>query len=195
MLIIRTIPAKIPEGRNYVVDSLDTIEVDNYDMRFLSDLDDSVILLEWDIAVAHHDLYNFIVHCDSAPQLVHVAPYPLYPESLDEVVAPVWAHREVLNMMPLQLRWIDYGEPVCDIFSTGMVYLPKHIINRLTESDDVITWHTNINDSKLAFWYYHVIGEKVPVHWDVRPIHLHYNQEAFYDHGSVHRLGSRAAAS
>lgn len=197
MKIIRTVPAKIPDGRNYVIDQIDQVVIDNYDMRFLTDLNDSVILLEWDIAVAKHDLYNFIVHARQAPHLIHVAPYPLYPESLDEIVAPVWAHRHMLNPMPLQMRWIEYGDPVCDIFSTGMVYIPRDIVGRLSESDDLITWHSNITDSKLAFWYHFNIGEKVPVHWDVRPIHLHYNQEDFYSDdisrleggrlGSVHR--------
>lgn len=187
MYILRTVPAKIPKGRHYVVDSLDRVVIQNYDMRFLQDLADDVILLEWDIAVAKHDLANFIIHCRQAPHLVHVAPYPLYPESLDEIVAPVWAHREMINESPLQLRWIDYGESVCDIFSTGMVYLPKQIVERISESDDLITWHDNINDSKLAFWHYYNVGEKVPVHWDVRPIHLHYDQEGFYD-GSTRRI-------
>lgn len=177
-----------------MVDSLDTVRMDNYDMRFLAELDDSVILLEWDIAVAYHDLWNFRAHCWAAPQLVHVAPYPLYPESLDQIVAPVWAHREIQHFMPLQMRWIDYGDPTCDIFSTGMVYLPKHIVQRIAESDDLITWHNNINDSKLAFWYYYHIHEQVPVHWDVRPVHLHYDQEVFYGHGNVSHIGSRATA-
>lgn len=196
MNILRTWPTNIPEGRNYVVDSLDRVEIQNYDMHFLADLNDSVILLEWDIAVAYHDLWNFRAHATASPNQVHVAPYVLYPEtdeSLDELVAPVWAHREMLNELPLQLRWIDYGESTCDIFSTGMVYLPKQIVQRLAESDDVVTWHHNITDSKLAFWYYHVIGEKVPVHWDVRPIHLHYNQEVFYEHGGGSHLRSRTA--
>lgn len=191
MRLIRTMPAKIPEGRNYVVDSIDVVKVQNYDMHFLSDMDDDVILLEWDMAVAQHDLYNFITHCKAAPNHVHVAPYPLYPESLDEIIAPVWAHREVLNDMPLQMRWVDFGEPVCDIFSTGMVFLPQHVIRHLPESDDLITWHRNITDSKLSFWYRHEYGEKVPIHWDVRPIHLHYDQEKFYDGTISHTRRSR----
>ena len=158
-------PKEIPLGRNYVVDQLDVIEMYDYDMHFLGDLNDDVILLEWDIVVAQHDLFNFIAHSSASPHKIHVAPYILYPESLDDLVAPVWAHREMVRELPLQLRWIDYGEPVCDIFSTGMIYIPKAIITRLQESDDLITWQHNITDSKLAFWYYHTIGEKVPVHW------------------------------
>lgn len=190
MYIVRAVPKKIPPNRNYVVDSFDKIEMDNYDMRWLADMDDSVILLEWDIAVAYHDMWNFKAHCASAPNLVHVAPYPLYSDSLEDLHAPVWAHRTMINPMPLQLEWIDYGEPVCDIFSTGMVYLPQEICHRVAESDDLITWHNNITDSKLAFWYYYNVGQKVPVHWDVRPIHLHYNQEDFYDGFIGHRLGT-----
>lgn len=187
MQIIRTVPVKIPEGRNYVVDQIDKVEVQNYDMHFLTEINDDVILLEWDIVVAQHDLINFITHARMAPTRVHVAPYVLYPESLDEIVAPVWAHREMTNEMPLQLRWVDYGEPVCDIFSTGMVYLPKEVVNRIDESDDLITWHYNITDSKLAFWYHQTFKEKVPIHWDVRPIHLHYGVDDIYEQADIRR--------
>lgn len=195
MLIIRTVPRKIPEGRNYVMDQLDRVIIDNYDMHFLTDLNDSVIMLEWDIAVAQHDLANFMSHCIAAPHVVHVAPYVLYPESLEELSAPAWAHREMVNECPLQLRWIDYGESTCDIFSTGMVYLPRHICRRVAEADDLVTWQHNTTDSKLSFWYYYKIGEKVPVHWDVRPIHLHYDQEVFYGNGYGCRIGNTIGES
>lgn len=180
MNIIRAVPKKIPKDRNYVVDSLDRVEIQNYDMHFLTEMNDDVILLEWDIAVGQHDLYNFIAHCRDTPNVVHVAPYILYPVSLHELTAPAWAHRHMIQEMPLQLGWVDYGDPVCDIFSTGMVYIPKEICKRLGESDDLVTWENNINDSKFAFWHYYKIGKKVPIHWDVRPVHLHYNQESFY---------------
>lgn len=164
-------------------------------MHFLTELNDDVILLEWDMAIAHHDLHNFIAHARQAPHLVHVAPYVLYETSLDELHAPVWAHRHMLNEMPLHLKWVDYGDSVCDLFSTGMIYIPRDIANRLSESDDLVTWHHNINDSKFAFWYYYTIGEKVPIHWDVRPIHLHYNQEAIYDEYDIRRVGHRLSTS
>jgi hypothetical protein len=75
------------------------------------------------------------------------------------------------------------------MFSTGMIYIPKEIIKRLDEADDLIQWHNNLNDSKFAFWHYYKVGEKVPVHWDVRPIHLHYPQEAFYDEKDINHYG------
>jgi hypothetical protein len=181
MYILRAMPKRIPEGRNYVVDQIEQVFIDNYDMRFLTELDDDLILIEWDIAAAMHDLHNMIVHCRQAPTQIHVAPYPLYPVSLDELMAPVWAHRHMIQVMPQQLEWIDYGDTVCDIFSTGMVYFPLEVLQRLKESDELITWHSNIDDSKIAFWYYSTFKKKVAVHWDVRPIHLHYDQGVFYD--------------
>lgn len=180
MNIVRVVPKRIPKNRNYVVDSLDKIEIQNYDMHFLTEIEDDIILLEWDIAVAYHDLNNFVAHCRDAPNLVHVAPYILYPISLEELRGPVWAHRHMVNEMPLQLAWVDYGDPVCDLFSTGMIYIPKDIAHRLGESDDLIHWHFNLTDAKFAFWHYYKIQKKVPIHWDVRPVHLHYDQEAFY---------------
>lgn len=186
MKLLRLLPEHIPEKRNYVIDQLDTMTIWNYDMSPVADLNDDVILLEWDMAVAYHDLVNFIIHARSAPHLVHVAPYVLYPVSTD-LVTPVWAHREMVREIPLQLNWIDYGEPVCDIFSTGMVYLPGDVLKEASNTE-TISWQPNLTDSKLAFWYYYNIGKKIPVHWDVRPIHLHYSVERIYDEPDVEHL-------
>ena len=185
MHLLRLMPAQIPTDRNYIVDSIDPYYMYNYDMRSLADINNDLILLEWDIAVAEHDLHNFICHVRDSPNQVHVAPYVLYPESLDELMTPVWAHRHMIREMPLQLKWIEYGDSVCDIFSTGMIYIPLDILKRISDSDNLITWHNNINDSKLAFWHHHEIDKKVPVHWDVRPVHLHYNQKHFYDEQDI----------
>lgn len=187
MNIIRVVPKTIPENRNYVVDSLDKVEIWNYDMHFLAEINDDIIMLEWDIAVAHHDLYNFITHCRDNPNSVMVAPYILYPSpQFVDITAPQWAHRHMTHEMPLQLQWIEYGDTVCDIFSTGMIYIPKDIAKRLGDADDLITWHHNLTDCKFAFWHYYSIGKKVPVLWDVRPIHMHYEQEVFYEEKDVH---------
>lgn len=188
MKLIRAVPSKIPEKRNYVVDQLDAIPMWNYDMHFLRDFKDNIILLEWDIAVEYHDLVNFITHVRSAPHLVHVAPYILYPTSTN-LPSTVWSHRTMVREIPLQLDWIDYGDPVCDIFSTGMIYLPQEIIEASSHADELITWHDNLTDSKLAFWHYYKIRKKVPVHWDVRPIHLHYSVESIYDEPDIEHCG------
>lgn len=184
MRIIRAVPKEIPKDRNYVVDQLDAIPMWDYDMAFLREYKDDVILLEWDMAVAYHDLVNFIIHARNAPQLVHVAPYILYPISTD-LTGPVYAHRHMVREIPLHLDWIDYGDPVCDLFSTGMVYLPQEVIAASALADELITWHDNLNDSKLAFWYYYSYHRKIPVHWDVRPIHLHYSVDRIYDEPDV----------
>jgi hypothetical protein len=124
-------------------------------MHFLTEIDDDVILLEWDIVVAHHDLFNFVAHCRDMPNRLQVAPYILYNSSLEGLTAPVWAHRHMVREMPLQLSWIEYGDTVCDLFSTGMIYIPKEIIKRLDEADELVRWHNNLNDSKFAFWHYY----------------------------------------
>jgi hypothetical protein len=179
-------PETIPPYRNYVVDQIDQVPIWDYDMACLAELNDDLILLEWDIVVAHHDLVNFIQHARMSPDRVQVAPYVLYPISTD-LDGPVWAHRNMIHEVPLQLSWVDFGESTCDLFSTGMIYIPQKILRDCVDDVDHIAWQKNLTDSKLAFWHYHKVGKPVPIHWDIRPIHLHYSVEDVYNARGIER--------
>lgn len=185
MRLVRAMPETIPPYRNYVVDQVDQISIWDYDMKCLADYDDDIILLEWDVVVAKHDLVNMINHARHNPNRVQVAPYVLYPNSTG-LHAPVWAHRRMVNPLPLQLQWVDTGDSICDIFSTGLVYLPKSIIRSCVDDVDTIAWQPNLTDSKLAFWHYDKVREPVPIHWEIRPIHLHYEIKDLYDGDLTH---------
>ena len=178
---IRSWPAVIPAGRAYVQDDLERLVLADYDYTPLGAIDDDVIVLEWDMAVSHEDRLAFEAICRDAPAQVHVAPYRLYLRYR----APCWAHRRV-NAAGVE-AWVDEGEAVCDYFSFGLTYLPHALIdqflaapapergrppflplNRLTDC--------RFHDQTFSVWHrWHGPQTRVPIAWDVRPVHLHYD--------------------
>src|SRR6478735_9107366 len=78
MKTIRSWPAVIPPGRNYVVDNLPKFLMGDYSYRGLGDLDDDVLLIEWDMAIGKEDLDRFLGHIGDDPSRVVVAPYRVY---------------------------------------------------------------------------------------------------------------------
>jgi hypothetical protein len=72
MKLVRSWPAEIPEGRAYVVDDIPKFIMGNegerqFDYRGLVDLDDDVVLIEWDIAVGGEQLALFMERAKAEP--------------------------------------------------------------------------------------------------------------------------------
>jgi hypothetical protein len=164
----RTWPSTIPDGRNYVVDRLPKAYMkDNTSYeQVLTNLYESSVLVEWDIVIDPDIVRVFNFHIDSAPDTVHVAPYRLYPTST-KLEHTVWAHRAFKYGISY---WIDAGEVRCDLFSFGLVYIPYEIVQSAPKE-------ALRNDDVFSNWYHREYGLRTPVHWDVRPIHLHYENE------------------
>ena len=162
---VRTWPERIPPGRSYVVDGLPRITMRDHDYApVLGQLDGDTIIAEWDIAVSFEGIARFTEVCEARPERVHVAPYRLYPASTNSV-EPVWAHRRVGRNPP----WIAEGEPECDLFSFGLVYLPHLVVSKYLATDPGVS-----GDARFSQWHHNAGLGPVPVCWDVRPIHLHY---------------------
>ena len=169
---IRTWPAKMPltDGpsgypRNYVVDQLPRIEMDCDYIPVFRQLTEDTVIVEWDIAFGPEETAAFEKHVNLAPGRIHVAPYRLYPRST-MWPGPVWAHRH--NRDGRQ-PWIAEGDPSCDWFGFGFIYFPLPVVHRYLQAA-----HANEGDSGFSRWHHETTGSSVPVHWDVRPIHLHY---------------------
>lgn len=160
MRLVRSWPEVIPQGRAHVIDEIQRIVIKDYDYAStLRDLDDDVLLLEWDIAVGQEDLWAFAQRATAASDGVLVAPYRLYPEGTG-LLGPVWAHRRNY------LEFVDEDEPVCWMFGLGMVYLPRHLLAAF-DGD-------RLDDGLFSEWHYQKVGKPVPICWDVRPVHLNY---------------------
>ena len=186
---IRTFPAKIPDNRSYVVDNIPVVYMDRNYLVVLENLIDDTVIVEWDIAFGQEDIETFEKHISEGPGKVHVAPYMLYASGSSLGVPGTagkseWAHRKLASV-PASVLGSMITEPVegsirtsqfvsrkdteCDFFSFGMTYLPLKIVHQYLD-----TKPSFVNDSEFSEWYSSAIGIKVPIHWDVHPVHLHY---------------------
>jgi hypothetical protein len=162
---IRTFPASIPDGRSYVTDTLDRAYMNDYNyVPVFEQFTDDTVITEWDLAFGPETMAAFTAHIAADPGRVHVAPYRLYPRSTG-LPEPVWAHRHAAG----GVRWVSEGDPECDWFSFGLAYLPLVIVRAY-----LATRPERTGDSLFSRWHHETAGARVPVHWDVRPVHLHY---------------------
>jgi hypothetical protein len=162
---IRTFPVKIPDNRNYVVDNIPVVYMDRNYLVILENLIDDTVIVEWDIAFSLEDIQRFEKHIADSPDRVHTAPYKLYNIGTGK---PEWAHRKFLRP-PDFSQFVSTGEPESEFFGFGMTYLPLAIVQQYLETKPQFT-----DDCVFAEWHRKVIGTKVPIHWDVHPVHLHY---------------------
>lgn len=170
MKIIRSWPDRIPGDRNYVVDTLPRFLMTDYSYRGLGDLDDDILLIEWDMAISSEDLSRFATLARKAPDSVLVAPYRLYQGTATKVTypRPMWAMRRY-NPGEQSMRFVDEHEPTCHMWGLGVTYLPRDVIRAFLDA-----WPGHFSDTSLSGWHYRNVEAETPIAWDVRPIHLHY---------------------
>lgn len=145
--------------------------MDRYDYRILEHVDDDVLLVEWDVAVDKEQLTAFARRATSTPDRVLVAPYKLYHFSSDrDRPEPVWAHRKYIGSPETgTLVHVTEDDPICHLWGLGLVYLPRWIVVEFLNA-----WDGTFSDGAFSGWHYRNIVEDVPIAWDVRPVHLHY---------------------
>lgn len=166
MKLLRSWPARVPDGRNHVVDDIEKLVIDNYAYEKLFNVDDDIVMLEWDIAVDPEDLERFTTAARESPDDVVVAPYRLRrppPRST------VWVHRFDTN------RHVQEGDPFCHWFGLGLTYLPKRIVSAFHAELEQRKWPEGFNDCTLSMWHWRVLQKEVPIMWNVRPVHMHYD--------------------
>ena len=169
MKIIRSWPADIPVNRNYVVDNLPKFVMGDYSYRALGDLNDDVLLVEWDMAISKEDLDTFVAHVQERPDRVLVAPYRIYQDTSDPTVFPdpFWVHRRFVT--PDRMRHVVEGDESCHLWGLGVTYIPRFVIRGFLDA-----WPGHFNDASLSGWHWRNVEEETRIAWDVRPVHLHY---------------------
>jgi hypothetical protein len=169
--LIRSWPQQIPPHRSYVQDDLERLVMTDHDYRVLAGLDDDLVLLEWDIAVGQEELRAFIARVRADPTAVLVAPYRLYEAHSGRPSKPAWAHRRFVRG-DMFTEFISPGDEFCHLFGFGMVYLPRDLVRRyLADNAD-----EQFNDVRFSSWHYrHSDRPNVPIMWDARPVHVHYD--------------------
>lgn len=170
MKIIRSWPALIPPDRNYVTDTLPRFVMTDYSYRGLGDLDDDVLVIEWDMAIGQEDLTRMVAHTRDRPDEVTVAPYKLYQATANTTVypRPMWAMRRY-NDGEATMRYVDEFEPTCHLWGLGVTYLPRDVIRGFLDA-----YPGHFSDTSISGWHYRNIQRETRIAWDVRPVHLHY---------------------
>lgn len=175
--LVRSWPADIPPGRAYVVDDIPKFVMGGegegqFDYRRLVELDDDIVLIEWDIAVGGEQLATFMERAKAEPHRVRVAPYFLYRGGgRDGRQIPFYCHR---IRDPGTRTWVRGPEDkVCQMFGFGLVYLPAVLLQRFVAQ---MNPKTHFGDTEFSRWHMrNVKPNDVPIDWDCQAVHLHYN--------------------
>lgn len=175
MRLIRSWPATIPDNRAYVVDGIERLVMTGYDYRCLADIDDDVVLIEWDIAVGRDGLDTFIERAKADPEQIRVAPYKLYRGTYRLRQPWIWCHRV---RDPGMRRFVNGPDDThCQMFGFGLIYLPRPLVlGFLTHLES--NPRAKFGDSEFSRWHMRHGGKgdrkNVPIDWDVPLVHLHY---------------------
>lgn len=178
MKLVRSWPAVIPEGRAYVVDDIPKFMMgSDGDRQFsyhrLAELEDDVVLIEWDIAIGGEQLATFMARAKAEPEQVRVAPYLLYRGGRDgRPQIPFYVHRIRTERAR---SWAKPGDTHCQMFGFGLVYLPRWAIERFVAQ---MQPKSHFGDTEFSNWHRRnapVHLRDVPIDWDCHAVHLHYN--------------------
>src|SRR4051812_5131429 len=176
MKLIRSFPAAVPPGRNYVVDDAVRLYNAGYDYRGLALVGDDVLHLDWDQAVSRADLIAFAKVCRDDPGTVHVVPTMIEPGNHPGFTEPEWNVRVAVDGGRSGWRPAFVGEPFAHLFGFGMLYLPKTVLDDFMDEwgDRLDRNDCRFNDIGFSGWYYNTTGVGAPIHWDIHCVHLHY---------------------
>ena len=178
MKLVRSWPETIPPDRSYIVDDIPKFIMGKdgdrqYDYRYLLDLNDDVVLIEWDIAVGAEHLSAFMARAKAEPDRVRVAPYVLYRRVSRKGRAqhPFYVHR--LRSQTARC-WVRGPQDThCQMFGFGLVYLPQKLLQAFVDQMDPAS---HFGDSEFSRWHMrNVSPPDVPIDWDIPLVHLHYN--------------------
>ena len=173
MRLLRSWPAEVPDGRAHVVDGMERLVIKGFRYDpWLNSILDSVVLIEWDLAVSREGLLRFMHRAKAFPDRPSHAPYLLYQTTRHNhtLNRPVWSARYDNGQV------VEEFDPYCHLFSLGMTYLPRDAIAgyfEAMEHDDHLAME-GFTDGAFSGWWWRTTGIETPLFWDVRPIHLHY---------------------
>lgn len=169
MKIIRTWPAKVPAHRGHVRDDLPRYVMGGFDYRkFFNDVDDDVLIVEWDIAAGAEHFADMLDLIASDPGAVHAAPYRLY--TMPSYPGPHWVMRRFDENGDLQ--WVDDDAESSHTFGFGLTYVPHDLWKAYAaEHPRRLAW---VNDTNFSTWHHFNVTPEVPIPWHIRPVHLHF---------------------
>lgn len=164
MLVVRAWPSRPPAGRPHVVDGWPRVRVDDYDYSALAALGESVIVMDWDIAISPERLNVFAGLAAMTPDLPFAGAYRLY-----GAAEPVWAMRRFDSAG--HLSYCEVSDASCHLFGFGLAYLPGERIEQFVSEHP----GQRMDDTTWSGWHYRLTGYQVPIAWDSGAVHLHYD--------------------
>jgi hypothetical protein len=133
--------------------------------------EDGLIIVEQDILVDDQTVDSFMRKAEGKDVVVY--PYKIYPVTTgwDH---PVYAHRIVTQgdrskCDIISARWIEKGEPYCDLYGFGFVYIKRRLWDLIAPRINK-HWRTLDANFSIRTW---CLGIKAEVLWDYEPEHLH----------------------
>lgn len=174
MRLVRSFPAEVPQGRNYIVDDAERHLNRDYQYRGLVAFDDDLIHLDWDMAVSREDLEAFARAARALRStLVLVAPQRVdVGDGRRHLREPVWNMRRYEGG---RLRHVTETDEWCDLYGFGMVYLPGKLLREFEDTfrEQLDDGSVRFDDTGFAGWASKEYGQAL-IAWSVRPVHLHY---------------------
>ena len=184
MRVLRSFPDPVPQGRAYVADGLERLIQTNYDYTplGLACVDDDVVIIEWDMALADRDLRRFLAHASLTPVDVLVAPQWLY----HVAGGPQIGHR-VVDGCGVE-RWVTPHDDWCDLFAFGLIYFPRRLVHAFLAAPapqrgrspflpaDIALYpydDCRFTDQTFSMWHRYTLGRRARIDWSVWPVHLH----------------------
>lgn len=186
MRLLRSWPAVVPNGRSYVHDDIERLVMHDYDYSILGDVDDDVLLIEWDIAVGMEELQAFAVRAARQPDKPLAAPYRLYCGQSTALPRPEWSAWRYVDADQQRGRTGDVppGAPTAHLTSFGLTYLPQNLIHGYLAAREQAVDGKRWRFSDISFfaWHFRCVEQEVALDWSARPVHLHYElDEEFWN--------------
>lgn len=177
MKLVRSWPEDMTglEEHPRVLDNCERLYIPSIDYSPLLALDDNVLLLEWDVVVGKDELRAFARKCLDEPDEVRVAPTRQYNTRQWRKEKKRNFNEEwfVYKRLDIGRRTLEYGEPYCNEFAFGVIYLPYWAIKGFMDSKQPTT---PFIDRTFAIWFNKVTEfHPVPVEWDTNAIHMNYS--------------------
>lgn len=145
----------------HVVDTIERMFMTDYNYGQCQWPDEPFCMLEWDIALDPLSRQVFAAEALLEPREVLVAPYRFHDTWC------MWIGNDGsgpnLNSRPVKI-----GEPRCDSFGLGCIYIPPTVLKEFLEVMDKF----GFTDCTFGRWYHQKYGQ-ARMTWNVHPQHLH----------------------
>jgi hypothetical protein len=72
---------------------------------------------------------------------------------------------------------VQTGDPYCNLFGLGMVYLPYNMVCNYIAAKHA----SHFGDVEFLMWHYRNVKKNVPISWETPAVHLHYQTKGLCD--------------